>query len=72
MDIAMRDRNGWDAAREVREHEAGKRPMLIAITGQYPEHADRILAHPGGYDHYFIKPFDTKVLLNLVASRPAN
>jgi DNA-binding response OmpR family regulator len=42
--------------------------MLIAVTGQYPKDGDRILGELGGYDHYFIKPFDTKVLLQLVAS----
>jgi CheY-like chemotaxis protein len=66
MDIAMPDKSGWDAAQEVRQHKPGKRPMLIAITGEYPK--DRRLAEISGYDHYFIKPFDTKVLLQLVAS----
>jgi DNA-binding response OmpR family regulator len=72
MDIAMPGTSGWEAAREVRQHKLGKRPMLIAVTGQYPEDVDRILAETGEYDHYFIKPFDTKVLLNLVASCPTN
>jgi DNA-binding response OmpR family regulator len=72
MDIAMPGTSGWDAAREVRQHKLGKRPMLIAVTGHYPQDGDRILAETGEYDHYFIKPFDTKVLLNLVASCPTN
>jgi DNA-binding response OmpR family regulator len=45
--------------------------MLIAITGQYPKHGDRILAQMSGYDYYLIKPFDTKVLLNVLACVPA-
>jgi DNA-binding response OmpR family regulator len=68
MDIAMPGRSGWDAAQGVRQHRPGKRPMLIAVTGQYPMEGDRILAETAGYDHYFIKPFDTQVLLQLVAS----
>jgi hypothetical protein len=35
---------------------------------QYPKEGGRILAETAGYDHCFIKPFDTKVLLQLVAS----
>jgi DNA-binding response OmpR family regulator len=42
--------------------------MLIAVTGRYPKEGDRILAETAVYDHYFIKPFDTKVLLQLVGS----
>jgi DNA-binding response OmpR family regulator len=68
MDIAMPGRSGWDAAQEVRQHRPGKRPMLIAVTGQYPKDGDRILAEMSGYDHYLVKPFDTKVLLQLVGS----
>jgi DNA-binding response OmpR family regulator len=68
MDIGMPGRNGWDAAREIRQNRPGKRPMLIAITGQYPQDGDRILAELSGYDYYLIKPFDTKVLLQLMQS----
>jgi DNA-binding response OmpR family regulator len=64
MDIAMPGRSGWDAAQEVRRHSPGKRPMLIAVSGV----RDRMLAELSGFDYYLIKPFDTKVLLQLVAS----
>jgi DNA-binding response OmpR family regulator len=68
MDIAMPDKSGWDAAKEVRQHKPGKRPMLIAMTGEYPKDGARRLAEMSGYDHFFIKPFDTKVLLQAIAS----
>jgi DNA-binding response OmpR family regulator len=68
MDIAMPGRSGWDAAQEVRQHRPGKRPKLIAITGQYPQDGDRMLAEISGYDCYLTKPFDTKVLLQLIGS----
>jgi DNA-binding response OmpR family regulator len=72
MDIAMPDKTGWDAAQEVRQHKPGQRPMLIAITGQYPKDGDRRRAEMSGYDHYFIKPFDTTVLLRLIRSYSKN
>jgi DNA-binding response OmpR family regulator len=68
MDIAMPGKSGWDAAQEVRQHRAGKRPMLIAMTGEYPKDGDRRRAEMSGYDHYFIKPFDPNVLLQLIGS----
>jgi two-component system OmpR family response regulator len=71
MDTAMPGKSGWDAAQDVRQHKPGTRPMLIAITGQYPKGRDRMLAEMSGYDYYFIKPFDTKKLLQLVASYSA-
>ena len=71
MDIGMPGKDGWDAAQKLRQHNPGKRPMLIAITGQYPKDGDRILGELSGYDHYLIKPFDIKVLLQLVASYSA-
>jgi hypothetical protein len=42
--------------------------MLIAVSGQYPKDGDRILSEISGYDYYFIKPFDTEVLLQAIAS----
>jgi DNA-binding response OmpR family regulator len=71
MDIVMPGKSGWDAAQDVRADRPGKRPMLIAVTGHYPKDGDRTLAERSGYDHYLIKPFDTKVLLQFVASYSA-
>ena len=62
----MPDRNGWDDAREVRQHRPRKRPVLIAVTGQYTK-GDKVLAEMSGYDYYVIKPCDPKALLKLVA-----
>jgi DNA-binding response OmpR family regulator len=66
MDMPDRNGNGWDAAREVRQHRPGKRPVLIAVSGQYTK-GDKVRAEIGGYDYYVIKPCDPKALLKLVA-----
>ena len=68
IDIAMPGKDGGYASQELRQHKAGQRPMLIAMTGQYPKHGDKMLAEMNGYDHCLIKPFDTKVLLQFVGS----
>ena len=66
MDTAMPGTSGCDAAREVRQHRHGKRPVLIALAGHHPKD----LAEISGYDYSFGRPLDTKVLFKLVASRP--
>ena len=67
MDIAMPDRNEWDAARQVRKHRPGKRPVLIALSGQHIQGGNRIFAETSAYDYYVIKPCDPRALLELVA-----
>jgi DNA-binding response OmpR family regulator len=67
MDIAMPGRSGWDAVRAIRGHRSGKRPMLIALSGD-TKPRDRLVAELGGFDYYLTKPCDPKVLLQLVAS----
>jgi DNA-binding response OmpR family regulator len=67
-DIAMPSVNGWTLAREVRKAMGEKRPVLIAITGQYTQSADKVRAHTSGFDFYLTKPADPNVVLNLVAN----
>lgn len=68
MDLAMPGRSGWDAAQEIRKYRTGKRPMLIAFTGEYTKGSDRVLSELRGFDYYLVKSRDPKVLLKLVAS----
>ena len=66
MDIAMPGVNGWDAARAIRQDFPGKRPLLIAVTGEYKGAADLILTKMNGFDHYFLKPTEPSKLLELI------
>ena len=66
IDIGMPGMNGYDAAREIRQEFGKARPMLVAITG-WKQSSDRILAKLAGFDHHMPKPFDPKVLLELIA-----
>ena len=65
-DIAMPNVNGWKLAREVLERMGDKRPVMIAITGQYLKSADKVLSHDSGFHFYLTKPADPDVLLRLV------
>ena len=68
VDVAMPGKSGWDAAQEARRHRPGRRPMLIAVSGEYTKGADGLRAELSGFDYYLIKPCDPAVLLQLIAS----
>jgi CheY-like chemotaxis protein len=65
-DIAMPIVSGWDVAKAVRAKMGEKRPLLIAISGQYPKGADKGLAQIKGFNHHLTKPCDPKALLSLL------
>ena len=66
-DIAMPGMTGWDLGKQVREAMGFKRPMLIAISGEYTKGADKALAYMYGYDYYLLKPADPIELIALLA-----
>jgi DNA-binding response OmpR family regulator len=67
IDIAMPGMTGWDVARAIRETLGEKRPLLIAVSGEYTNSADRLLGKIVGFDHYLKKPCDPDVLMALLA-----
>ena len=67
MDIGMPGRNGWDVAYEIRQRFPGKRPLLIAITGEYKGPLDLVLSKRSGFDHYVLKPAHIDALAPLIA-----
>lgn len=71
-DIAMPMVTGWDVAKAVREKMGDRRPVLIAISGQYTKGADKVLAQLKGFNYYLVKPCDPKELLSLIRPLAAN
>lgn len=70
-DIAMPGMTGWELGKQVREAMGFKRPMLIAISGEYTKSSDRALAYMYGYNHYLVKPADpTELMALLEKARP--
>jgi DNA-binding response OmpR family regulator len=67
LDIALPDLSGWEVARRIRQRNTGKGPMLIGLSGEYKQGADRILSEIIGFDHYVLKPYDIYALLGLLA-----
>ena len=67
LDIGLPGLSGWEVARKLREHiPPGRRPLLIAITGEFTKNVDRTLAKMSGFDYYLVKPADPNVLLALI------
>ena len=67
LDIAMPELSGWEIARTIRARRAD-RPLLIGISGEYKQGADRVLAQILGFNHYLVKPYAPAELLSLLAS----
>jgi CheY-like chemotaxis protein len=57
LDLGMPDVDGWEIARELREHTALKGTFLIALTG-YSREEDRAKSQAAGFDLHLLKPVD--------------
>jgi DNA-binding response OmpR family regulator len=66
LDIHMPELSGWEVARTIRNRKE-RQPLLIGISGEYKQGADKILAEILGFDHYLVKPYDPNGLLALLA-----
>jgi DNA-binding response OmpR family regulator len=49
-----------------------KRPVLIALSGQYTKGSDKALAYMKGFNYYLMKPCDPNTLLSLLGPLAAN
>ena len=61
-----------DVAKAVRERMGDRRPVLIALSGQYTQGADKVLAQLKGFNYYLVKPCAPNVLLSLLGPLAAN
>ena len=66
MDIHLPELSGWEAARRVRQQRGHGRPMIIGISGEYKQGADRILSEIIGFNHYLVKPYTISDLSRLI------
>ena len=67
LDIAVPGLSGYALAQEIRYiFTDARRPMLIAISGMWKEHADRRVAQQVGFDAHLLKPCEPAELLRLL------
>jgi DNA-binding response OmpR family regulator len=67
MDIGLPGQSGWECAKQIRAKIPGKRPVLVAITGEFTKSADKMRSELSGFDYYLVKPSDPKVLFAILA-----
>jgi PAS domain S-box-containing protein len=68
IDLGLPEMDGYELARRLREADAGRRMLLVAITGYgSPEDRDRALR--SGFDVHLVKPVEPDVLAGVLAAR---
>lgn len=68
LDLGMPEMDGYETARRLRELEAGKKLLLVALTGWGQDH-DRRRTQQAGFDLHLIKPVDSQALQSMLAAR---
>ena len=67
LDIAIPGMSGYAVAQAIRASFTDiRRPLLIALSGQWKEPADRMVAQQVGFDHHLVKPYDPAHILRLL------
>ncbi|MFP4600088.1 MAG: ATP-binding protein, partial [Persicimonas sp.] len=66
LDIGLPDIDGYEVGRRLRQHPAGAKTSLIALTG-YGRPRDVQKAREAGFDHHLTKPAHLSELLELIA-----
>ena len=65
LDIGLPGMDGYQVAAHIREEEATKGVVMIAITG-YGQDEDRRRAKEAGFDHHLVKPIASQVLIEII------
>ena len=66
LDIGMPVQTGYAVAGELRSMYGSRRPLLIAISGQWVKPSEKLLAESVGFDHFMQKPADPQHVLALL------
>ena len=65
LDIGLPKLNGLEVAKLIREQEAGKDMLLVALSG-WGQDDDRRKSKEAGFDYHFVKPVDLDTLTDLL------
>ena len=66
LDIGMPVQSGYSVAGDLRLMYGSRRPLLIAISGQWVKPSEKLLAESIGFDHFMQKPADPDHVLGLL------
>jgi signal transduction histidine kinase/ActR/RegA family two-component response regulator len=65
IDIGLPGLDGWELGRQLRATEAGRRMILVAISG-YGQLEDQHLSREAGFDVHLVKPVDLDTLTEAI------
>jgi signal transduction histidine kinase len=65
LDIGLPGMDGYRVASALREEEANKHTIIIAVSG-YGQEGDRQRSQAAGFDHHLVKPVDFDSLISLL------
>jgi signal transduction histidine kinase/ActR/RegA family two-component response regulator len=65
IDIGLPGLDGWELARQVRASEAGRRMLLVAISG-YGQQEDQRRSREAGFDMHLVKPVNLDSLTDFI------
>jgi len=66
LDIGLPAMDGYELAKRLRSDPRTAKAVLLALTG-YDQAHDHLQSKEAGFDHYFIKPIDSKELTQVLA-----
>jgi CheY-like chemotaxis protein/anti-sigma regulatory factor (Ser/Thr protein kinase) len=64
MDVGMPRLNGYEATRRIKEHQWGKKQIIVALTG-WGQEGDRLQSQAAGCDGHLVKPVNLDDLQKL-------
>lgn len=69
LDVMMPEMDGFEAAKRIRRQETERTSHIIFLTAKgTPE--DEMNGYKSGAEHYLVKPFDNKSLLEKMVDLP--
>ena len=66
LDIGMPGQTGYSIAGELRLMYGSRRPLLIAMSGQWVKPSEKLVAESVGFDHFLQKPAEPRRVLELL------
>ena len=69
LDLGLPGMSGYEVARRLREEQASRHALIIAVSG-YGQEEDRHRTQAAGFDHHLVKPISYDELFTLLAPDP--
>jgi len=66
LDINMPGMSGYALAHEIRARRGSIAPLLIAMSGQWTQKHEQLLARDIGFDEYLLKPCEPVLLIRML------